>query len=1075
MEGPFADYVSGERILEALAAKKGEAKSDDDDDENESKAFKLRFKDPKLSDTLYFSVQFTTGDNPNDLKSKHFRLEEKETVMDLKSKLTRGGYHGAADKKKLVLYRPPLFNIKVIFRDTEFDGERSVSAAIPAEIEKFTDYHSGTDILKKLKGLRAKVMNWLEEGYKLQTEIVKDTEEATEYHDHLKKMAEEDQKWVFLRDRFQHIIESKDVWDLDKLEKEDPEEQDKFLDRVKWQDLIFEKEARKHMPTFYYQDEDEGTDICRKRFPLPMKQPLGDFKKVLRLNLRSEAVTDDKGDDTTLILNYVEDIPEESYFSFEKCICRICGNEEPKTLKIKELPDEEFLNAHALEMFFSNASTKDDLCTECSYFQNLDINIDRSNEIQTRSQPYLVVTGIFLSPAFWILLSLPLDKDWLMLLSCIAIIASSLIGLCIMCYGLTPEKKKKEEVEEEEDTEVGHDGRQPSLGSIRSMSTGLEFFTERGTSAADFLKKNAQKVQSRLEGDYGATKDSRIEKWFKDPYNLVHLNYMYYMLVALIVLNVLNVAELLYIYTEDDLDNFNAPHECTLVEGITTGFTENCVIYYELMGASTTVLLCMLFINVAVIRRPKERVNFKKHGESEAHSMEALKELANNCEEPGVKEYYKYALDVIAEVRQSTAPTRMPSSWTKVKIGKKYRWVPTLKTLGVIVIQIIFVICLTMVSMVTHREQYIDKLTYGYGSLYIFPVGLGYIIAVFFLRLYYMTMFKVTMVFGKAYALMKILSDPLHFIANLPEEKRKPRTPKKETDSGIPDPSPLEPQKTIAGKTIQSNTVLDEKLQIVTPQFLTAWISLREHVQKWEVGYFYELTQPIVSLEIVFVVAVLGMGLVFVFQEPYDGDVREYLSDMVAKSNVVMILVLFLILVIVTLLSHLNALLRPYTVQQQHESWLDGVAESLQTEEANMYRLVVERMMKADQMISEERKHRKSVIGKQDKEAAASAEVQAEAELQDDEAETLVANAEYLAKTRELLLSMRKEMSENRTAPKLLGVLTLNETLIESIIGSITAALTTMFCAFFSGLMSEIADATIGTDTTTTTMSPTTA
>ena len=104
-----------------------------------------------------------------------------------------------------------------------------------------------------------------------------------------------------------------------------------------------------------------------------------------------------------------------------------------------------------------------------------------------------------------------------------------------------------------------------------------------------------------------------------------------------------------------------------------------------------------------------------------------------------MKEYYKYALDVIAEVRQSTAPTRMPSSWTKMKIGKKYRWVPTLKTLGVMVIQIIFVICLTMVSLVTHREQYIDKLTDGYGKLYIFPVLLGYIIAVFFVRLYYMT------------------------------------------------------------------------------------------------------------------------------------------------------------------------------------------------------------------------------------------------------------------------------------------------------------------------------------------------
>ena len=82
-----------------------------------------------------------------------------------------------------------------------------------------------------------------------------------------------------------------------------------------------------------------------------------------------------------------------------------------------------------------------------------------------------------------------------------------------MCYGLTAEKKKKEEdqeVVEDDDTAADLDERQPSF-----MSTSFEFLTDKGSSAADFLKKNAEKMQSRLQGDYGATKDSRIEKWFK--------------------------------------------------------------------------------------------------------------------------------------------------------------------------------------------------------------------------------------------------------------------------------------------------------------------------------------------------------------------------------------------------------------------------------------------------------------------------------------------------------------------------------------------------------------------------------
>ena len=34
---------------------------------------------------------------------------------------------------------------------------------------------------------------------------------------------------------------------------------------------------------------------------------------------------------------------------------------------------------------------------------------------------------------------------------------------------------------------------------------------------------------------------------------------------------------------------------------------------------------------------------------------------------------------------------------------------------------------------------------------------------------------------------------------------------------------------------------LNKKLKIVTPQFLMAWMALREHIQKWELRYFYEV------------------------------------------------------------------------------------------------------------------------------------------------------------------------------------------------------------------------------------------
>jgi len=47
-------------------------------------------------------------------------------------------------------------------------------------------------------------------------------------------------------------------------------------------------------------------------------------------------------------------------------------------------------------------------------------------------------------------------------------------------------------------------------------------------------------------------------------------------------------------------------------------------------------------------------------------------------------------------------------------------------------------------------------------------------------------------------------------------------------------------------------------------------------------------------------------------------------------------------------------------------------------------------------------------------------------------------------------------MSATRSAPELLGVLVLNETLIETIISSITTALTGFVFAFVSGVMTDI-------------------
>merc|ERR1712130_291517 len=425
---------------------------------------------------------------------------------------------------------------------------------------------------------------------------------------------------------------------------------------------------------------------------------------------------------------------------------------------------------------------------------------------------------------------------------------------------------------------------------------------------------------------------------------------------------------------------------------------------------------------------------------------------------------------------------------------------------------------------------YFKKLSVGWGPIYIIPVLIGYGIAVWFLRMYYMTMFKVTMTFNKAYALMKISSDPLTFVANAntargehveastTEDETKDPMVEDEDDREQDVPSlneiekvlehvkvdqykvtdivdllvedhlldtleglterdliemkiPMGPRKKIL-KFISEHTViplkvalpleqrttflerkakslLNDKLTAVNPRFLMAWADLREHIQQWEVGYFFELLQPIVSLEIIFVLSMLGMAVVFLLQEPYSGDIRYFLSDLVVTSNVALILMLFLILVVITLLNHLHALLRPYAVQITHESWLEVMARKMKTEEANIAAM-----------------------------RSRASEPDRDPDSKDNQAmcNYLMVQADALSKTRTLLDQMRTEMSANRSAPKLLGVLVLNETLIETIIASITTAITGFAFAFVSGVMTDIQEGTGFMETTyepTTTWEPT--
>ena len=62
----------------------------------------------------------------------------------------------------------------------------------------------------------------------------------------------------------------------------------------------------------------------------------------------------------------------------------------------------------------------------------------------------------------------------------------------------------------------------------------------------------------------------------------------------------------------------------------------------------------------------------------------------------------------------------------------------------------------------------------------------------------------------------------------------------------------------------------------------------------------------------------------------YDQDIQKFWKDGVSQSNVLLILGLFVFAIALVMLYHLYYLMKPYTVQLEHESWLDQMMLKLE-------------------------------------------------------------------------------------------------------------------------------------------------
>eukprot|EP01084_Bolivina_argentea_P025754 47894_1 len=108
---------------------------------------------------------------------------------------------------------------------------------------------------------------------------------------------------------------------------------------------------------------------------------------------------------------------------------------------------------------------------------------------------------------------------------------------------------------------------------------------------------------------------------------------------------------------------------------------------------------------------------------------------------------------------------------------------------------------------------------------------------------------------------------------------------------------------------------------IIKPGFLHKWWLLRQHIVKYELPYYYEMTDPIITLEVVWTVV---MSLLFILQLfiLYEGDFIEFITA-VYSDNIRCILFEFTVMILISTLWTLKCILKPYEERKEHINYLD--------------------------------------------------------------------------------------------------------------------------------------------------------
>eukprot|EP01083_Nonionella_stella_P091063 254505_1 len=372
---------------------------------------------------------------------------------------------------------------------------------------------------------------------------------------------------------------------------------------------------------------------------------------------------------------------------------------------------------------------------------------------------------------------------------------------------------------------------------------------------------------------------NKVSVLHKIPLGLTPIdNYTYIMMVCVLMSNVLICVESLRVYHKRKI---NIVFACNNLYhyGIDNA-PGHCLVYSHLLSNAVIIFICAFLINLIIMRGVKydAKKSWKKVKTEVIPSHHRRYQYYDNLE----RRYYS-----IYKFQRSPVPTMQIfiKRHAKGSFARLKAWI-------ILIAASLFCLVICCSSFYIIGSDFISKLKNQPGQFV--PVILSIICSNIMFNLLFVSLYELSWVFEKAYAVMSVCTKPFKDASAIHE------------DMSVNFDSE---DKTEQMEDIDSNALYGEV--DINVNDIKIWWDLRSYAFR-TLPLFYEISAPIMT---VLVLAVIGLTFYFLYELfiTFESDVDE-LKSAIGHENIRFILMVFTAVIIVKTMYILKIFLRPYGV-----------------------------------------------------------------------------------------------------------------------------------------------------------------